>query len=323
MDPPGLERGTLFRSGVVAVAEHAAVEDGVGIAREDQFGKLPHPPLLLRALPFAVEPEDVGAEAGDELADLAVAVREVARPGLRVLLAGLGVRVGVGLHEVRSRVPLARVVRVVPVGVRVVEADFEVPRAQRVDESGDEIAACRCVPDDVEIAVVRIPQGDAVVVPGGEHRVLRADAGEQLGPGVRVVARRGEAVELFHVLLVRHLAGVEGPGLGRSAHGVDAVVDEDAQLGVGKPGLHRHTPTLCATPRTARGRRSPLLVRFHHARGLGSTIRKCRYARTSERVREPRARGERCPGWPRTPLRRDVPWRYPRTTAPPRRPSGR
>lgn len=91
--PVGLRRRhrqALLGRGVVAVAEQPGVAHRVGCQITDQPRQFGHPPLLGRALPLAVEPEQIRSEPGEQLAHLAVPVVEVALPGPRVLAPGAG-----------------------------------------------------------------------------------------------------------------------------------------------------------------------------------------------------------------------------------------
>ncbi|MBB5815153.1 hypothetical protein HNR72_006181 [Streptomyces collinus] len=231
----GDDGGALLGGGVVALAQHAGVEDDVRHLGADEGGQFGDAPLLLVAVPLAVEPHQVGPVAAGEFADLAVAVGEEPLPGFQVLELGGDLGVAVVL-QLRRAAGLAGggVVGVVPVGVRVVEADLETLLAQGLGVAGDQVAA------HVQLAVRGVPQGDPVVVAAGEDGVPGPGPREEPRPVARVVAGGREPVELGHVPVVRDDVVVERPGLLDAVDGVDAPVHEDAELGVLEPRLHGH-----------------------------------------------------------------------------------
>lgn len=243
--PVGLRRRhrqALLGRGVVAVAEQPGVAHRVGCQITDQPRQFGHPPLLGRALPLAVEPEQIRSEPGEQLAHLAVPVVEVALPGPRVLGARGGGDVG-AVDQFGMRwpgVPYRCVVRMVPVGVRVVQTGPEAPVAHRAHVLGNQVASRGGTPDHAQVAQPRFPQGHSVVVPCRQHGVAGPGAREEPGPSGGIEGGGGEAVELAHVLLVRHHLVEKGPGLGYSVDRVDAVVHEYAQLRLVEPGLHGH-----------------------------------------------------------------------------------
>ena len=188
------ERHALLGGGVVAPAEHARVEHGVRVDGEDRVGEFVDAPLLLRTLPLTVEPQQVGTVAGRQLPDLRVAVGQEAVPRDRVLRArrraAEAVVVDPLVPGVGVRVADGGVVGVRPVGVRVVQPDLQAVRAQRVGVAADQVAAGRGVAGHRQAVLRGVPQGHAVVVARGEHRVAGARAGEQPGPGVAGRSRR-------------------------------------------------------------------------------------------------------------------------------------
>lgn len=91
-----------------------------------------------------------------------------------------------------------------------------------------------------------------------EDSVLGARFGKKPCPLIWVVVRGREVLGLGHVLLVADLSVEEGPALGPISSGVDAPMDENAELCVEKPGLNfsGHATTL---PKEAGGLHSVFL----------------------------------------------------------------
>ena len=211
---------------------------------------LRHVPLLGRALPRAVEPQDVRVVRA-ELFQLSPVERAEAVPRGVVLLALRRVRVPVlavrehpRVERVRWR-PDRRVLRVMPVEVREVQPELDPGAPHRLGIRRHEIAPRRgrChgrVPRPVRVGNGRVPQRHPVVVLRGQNGVPGTGLGEQSGPGVGVVRAPREARGLRVVLVPRALAQVVGPALGGAVHRVDAPVKEDAQLRPPVPLLHRH-----------------------------------------------------------------------------------
>ena len=183
-------------------------------------------PLLRRALPAAVEPEQVDHTVlRQQLAELRELEGEEALPllGRRPRLAAEPV----GAVLVAER----RVVRVVPVEEREVEADPQPGRARRVDELAHQVAAVLRVHDREAAGRAGRPEREAVVVLRGQHRVAHAGgfrARQPVARGVRrgLEARRGRVVV------------VGGQGV-REGQGADPADQRPGQL---DPALRRVPP---------------------------------------------------------------------------------
>ncbi len=109
------------------------------------------------------------------------------------------------------------------VAAGVVEAHAHAPGPHRLAQVAHQVAP-RPVRALDGVHHGRGPQGEAVVVLGGEHHVARAGGAAQVGQGVEVGARRG-VVEGAHeivvgVVLAVHLRVVQGGGTALDLHGV-------------------------------------------------------------------------------------------------------
>ena len=168
--PRRLRRHELLRRLVVAEAGEAVVDQDVGLQRADHLGQLFRAPLLRRALPAAIEPDHVDlAVVRQQLADLREHEVDEARPALGRRLTPLAEDVGlVGLSE-------GRVVGMVPIDERVVDARVEAFGSHRVEEVAHDVAAVGRALDGV-VRLLRVVHRVAVVVLRREDGVLHAEA---------------------------------------------------------------------------------------------------------------------------------------------------
>src|ERR1035438_589069 len=120
-----------------------------------------------------------------------------------------------------------REVGVMPVDQRVVEADAESPRTERVDQWPNQIFPQRSMAHGV-VGQRRVPEREALMVLGGEHHVAHPGAGRLVRPEPGIMQVRVEMLEVRAVLLV-------GEALG--AHDLDAL----ARALPGPVVLHVHT----------------------------------------------------------------------------------
>ena len=214
--PPSPRRGRrdeLLGGRVVARAREAVVDEDVGLERADHGLELLGPPPVGRALPGAVEPQQVdGAVVRQQLADPAEHESEVALPRLGT---GRGRRLpeGVGLVGLGQR----RIVRVVPVGQREVDAHAESGGPHRLDELADDVAAVGSL-GDREVRQLGVEHGEAGVVLGGDDRVAHTRGAGESGEGARVPLLRVEGCRRRLVLVDRdgsgRREGEDSPGHG-------------------------------------------------------------------------------------------------------------
>ncbi len=163
--------------------------------------------------------------------------------------------------------------RVVPFVERIVDAHFEALAAAGPHQVEEHVAARAGIdgvprPPPRAVGLGIAPQGEALVMLGGERHVAGAGAGEDIGPVIRIVvfgAEHGGEIEVWEIRAVdalvvfpRHAAGSGGAlGLlpfgeripvplgvgilvlhahrGIAGHGVHSPVNEDAELGIGIP----------------------------------------------------------------------------------------
>ena len=216
---------TLFRRSVVAVALDARVDDGLGIGGAQQIDDTFRVPSLGRLLPVAVEPIEIGLKLRIELLELChVKVYELLPAGWVVLIARLGTR-HVGIVGMR------------PVEQRIVETELEPVAAHLFDKGGDEVTPGRCTLGGAQTASLGVPQRHTIVVLGGDDRVARATLLDQVYPCLGVVIGGSKSLALRHILVVGQILVKERPALRHAIDGIDTPVDEDTQLGIGKP-LH-------------------------------------------------------------------------------------
>ena len=124
-----------------------------------------------------------------------------------------------------------------PVDERVVESELQSVLAHFLNERRNEVALCSRSLHGAQVAVLGVPQSHTVVVLGSKHGVARSALLDEVEPCLRVVVLGCEAVALSHVLLVGQILVVERPALRHTIHSIDAVMDENTQLGVVEP-LH-------------------------------------------------------------------------------------
>lgn len=158
--------------------------------------------------------------------------------------------------RVARRVAHPRVVRVEPLRQREVQAVAQLRRvlAGRREQLGDDVPP-RAELDRVAVADLGVPQREAVVVLGRQDVVLGARVRDQLQPGARVELLRREHRDevvvdevlavLLGVVCVGRAVGVLLvlpvplrvllPDRRPRGYGVDAPVDEDAELAVVEP----------------------------------------------------------------------------------------
>jgi len=117
-----------------------------------------------------------------------------------------------------------RILGVVPVEQRVVEADPQALLAEGLDHGGQEVLAPRGL-GGLVVGVRRVPQAEALVVLGGDHEVLHAGVLRRPGPGLGIVEVRVEVVEVLLVILVLGALVVLDPLVARG-QGVEPPVDE-------------------------------------------------------------------------------------------------
>ena len=179
------------------------------------------PLLLVRVLPLAVEPEHGRVVLRHQLLELVRGevhvAAEVGALGRPVLLPG----------------PAGQVIGMVPVHDRVVEPERDAGLLHRDRERAEDILAVLGV-HDVVVGVGAVEDGEAVVVLRSDDDVLDARLLGQRGPFVGIEVDRIEIVGVVLVLLERDLEELAGPLLAAD-HGVDAPVDEQAELGLAEP----------------------------------------------------------------------------------------
>ena len=185
--PPGrLGRDELLRRVEVAESRESVVDQDVRLQRADEVMQPPGAPFRARSLPAAVEPEQVdGAILGEQLAHLGEQERHEALPLLRRRPRHLPHPIGpIGVGE-------RRIVGVMPVGEREVEADAQARRPGRVDELAHQVAAIGRR-GDREVAGAGREEREAVVMLGGEHRVAHAGASRARQPVAGALRPRAE-----------------------------------------------------------------------------------------------------------------------------------
>ena len=184
---------------VVAAARQAVVDQDLWLQRTDHRFQLDRLPLQLVALPAAVKPDDVDlAVAGQQLADLPEHAAEKALPRRRLWLAPLAERVRlVGLGE-------SRIVGVVPVDQREVDADADALRTHRIDELAHDVPAVGRMLDR-KAGMFRVKHRIAVVMLRGKHRVLHAGALRALRKRTWIPEHGVERGSAGVILLNRHI----------------------------------------------------------------------------------------------------------------------
>ena len=154
-------------------------------------------------------------------------------------------QVGMDVAELGSPVQVGRV-RLVPVlRIGIVDAELQTLRMAGLAQLLDDIPLERCVVDDIVLADQGIEEGKAVVVLGGDNHIAHARILEDLGPFIGVKLRWIELGGHLVVFFRRNLGGDLDPfGIAkvRAAAlvfalecGIDAKVNERAELGVAKP----------------------------------------------------------------------------------------
>ena len=175
---------------------------------------------LLLVVPHTVEPDGANRPiVGEELCELLVHKGIVAVP------------VG-GRLVVRAVTAVAhRIVGAVPVHVAVVEVELEPVLTTGIGERFENVASVRCGLDDVIGASLGLPHREAVMMPAGKGDVLCASILEVLNPFTGVEPGRTETASQFGVFVAVYVAVVHYPfSIGQ--HGIDAKMDEDAELAV-------------------------------------------------------------------------------------------
>ena len=131
------------------------------------------------------------------------------------------------------RVAVVRIVGVVPVEQRVVEPDFQPLRAERLEKLAHKVAVCRCV-RRLEVGGGGVEQAEAVVVLGGQHRVLHPRLSSHPRPLAHIAALGVKLVEKRQILLLRHPLDRPHP-LAARGYRVQSPVDEHPEPRVAKP----------------------------------------------------------------------------------------
>src|SRR5215472_8831209 len=186
----------------------------------DQRVSLGEMPIGVGLVPHAVEPyASDRAVVGEKLAELAVHVGvEVGIP-----VAPLGASVGPVRGTAR------KVVRIVPVELRIIEEELDALMVAFVGEHFQRIFSIGRSGDDVPVGNFGVEHGKAVVMTRGDRDVLHPCGFGQRDPGLRVeffwIEECGEAV----VLIDGEMALVEDP-FAVAKDAVDAPVNEHAEF---------------------------------------------------------------------------------------------
>ena len=209
--------------------------------RRELVHQVEQPAALPRVAPLAGEAAVGAARVGEvepEDVDLSVLRQELGHlvaHELRVLAdVALPVQVRRVLAVAQGVEDVDRVLRVVPVLERVVEADAEPLGAEGVDDRAEQVAARGRV-RRLEFRELRIPEAEAVVVLGGHDEVLHPRLAGEARPGARVELVRVEALRVAVVDLVGDLLRRADP-LVLGGHRVEAPVHEEAEAGLLEPG---------------------------------------------------------------------------------------
>ena len=144
--------------------------------------------LMVRVLPFAVEPDIARTISFDEFVDLSE--HELQVRGVIALLVAEH-----GLRDVPGRIVLP-----MPVHERIVEVELQALLVAGALELSEDVAPERRLRDVVAVIDLRRPEREAVMVARRDRHVLRARRAEELRPLRRVVLRR---IEPVHHPLVR------------------------------------------------------------------------------------------------------------------------
>ena len=190
-----------------------------------------HPGLVAGAVVAGVgevEPQYVDlAIVGQQLSHLIAHVL-----GVLVHVAVLALLVSIGIFAARVQ-HVDREIRMMPVDQRVVEAYMQTLGAERIHVFAYQIAARGGV-GALVIGVLAVEHAEALVVLGGQHRVLHAGGFGLARPCARIEQVGIKVLEVLVVLLFRyHLAGLNP--LVAGGHGVQAPVDEHAEAVAGEP----------------------------------------------------------------------------------------
>ncbi len=263
-----LER-LVGRDGAEAAAAdlEAVVEDDVRLQRAHHAHKLRAAPLFAgHVVVGEVEPHQVElAVIRAQLAHLPVHVRKVVVKVVRPVPVRLVVA-----HRVVA-VAERRVVRVVPVEQRVIQADADALGAERIEEFPHDVAPERRI-RRFPVRQLRVEQAEAVVVLRRQHGVLHAGLLREARPCAGVEIRRVEFVEERRVLRFGDLLHRAHP-LAAGRNRIQPPVDEHAEPVVPEP-LHPlvvfctvklvhfdRSFRLCIAAAGARPRRCPQRVR--------------------------------------------------------------
>ena len=195
-----------------------------GLELVNQVVRLAKAPVGVPLIPDAIEPNPCQAPVpGQQFGELRVHEIEVAVE----VAAGRTARILSGSAQ-------RKVVRIMPVQMRVVEEQFQPLFAALFGQRQEDVFAVGRGIHDVPLVPLRAEHGETVVVLAGDGDVAHARGFRKRHPLRRVVL---DGVELRRQLLIfgdGHTGVVHDP-LALTEDAVDAPVDEHAELGVLKP----------------------------------------------------------------------------------------
>ena len=216
----------LLRSGIVAIALYARVYYDILVSLAQESRQALSVPSVSGLLPVAIKPIQVWLVLV-EFAKLVEVELEELLPSGGVVFHAITC---IGTREIG-------IIRVRPIYQRIIQSEFKTMLAHLLHERRHDVALCGRGLHGVEVAILGIPQGHAIVVLCGENGIPGAALLNEVKPSLRIVVLGGEAIALAHILLVWQVLVVKRPALRNSIDRVYAIMNEDTQLGVVEP-LH-------------------------------------------------------------------------------------
>ncbi|MPM66580.1 hypothetical protein SDC9_113490 [bioreactor metagenome] len=215
-------RNRLFRRVEVGKSRQP-VDQNVRLKPPDQRIQSGGVPDLFRFRIGAVKPQQIDRSIlGQQLPHLIV---EILRVGREVASGGM---------PAQGMARIDHIIRVMPVGQRIVDADFQPFRPEGVDNPPQQVAPAAGRGGGLVIGELRIPQTEAVMVLGGDHHVFHARGAGQLRPCGRIEKIGLEILDIFAVILVAEFLVRLLPFAARSER-VDSPVEKEAEPGLMEP----------------------------------------------------------------------------------------
>ena len=204
-------------------------------------------------LPVPIKPKQIGVKLRTQLANLSVHKLQKALPTYRILT-----QIVPTLIFEKTRIIIVR-----PIQQRIIGTKLKTLFAQGRGKWDNHITLGRrlryntqrqfCIPQRrllhfqrlvgtqtprrIRSELLGIPQGNAIVMLGGNHGILRTAFLDQCRPSLRIIIFRGEAFQLTHIIGIRCISAVKTPTFRCPFHRIDAPMNKNSQLGICEP-LH-------------------------------------------------------------------------------------